>query len=82
MVILRNPFNPVSQDTHAVSVPKIAEDEILLTSAEAAKLLGFNAKSFTNTVAAGKFPHYYLMGNRNRFKKSELLTLRTRVDSK
>ncbi|OQW54955.1 MAG: hypothetical protein A4S09_17375 [Proteobacteria bacterium SG_bin7] len=61
----------------------VTEDEIFLTSAEAAKLLGYSSeKSFRNAVAAKKIPHYKLMGNQNRFKKSELLALLVRVDPK
>ena len=59
--------------------PSFTDDEILLTSSEGAKLLGYGEKSFRNAVAAGKIPHYKLMGQ-NRFKKSELLGLLIRVE--
>ncbi|OQW48546.1 MAG: hypothetical protein A4S09_13675 [Proteobacteria bacterium SG_bin7] len=61
--------------------PSFSEDEILLTSAEGAKLLGYSEKSFRNAVAAGKIPHYKLLGQ-NRFKKSELLSLLMKVEVK
>lgn len=73
---------PVTQETKdQPSSSAFTEDEILLTSAEGAKLLGYSEKSFRNAVAAGKIPHYKLLGQ-NRFKKSELLGLLVRVESK
>lgn len=70
------------QETKAQSSSTaLTEDEIFLTSSEAATLLGYMAKSFRNAVAAGKIPHYKLFGQ-NRFKKSELLKLLTRVEPK
>lgn len=63
------------------SVLPIKDDEILLTSSEGAKLLGYTEKSFRNAVAAGKIPHYKLLGQ-NRFKKSELLSLLVKVEIK
>ncbi len=73
---------PVTQDTKASpSTAAFTEDEILLTSSEAATLLGYTEKSFRNLVSLKKVPHYKLMGQ-NRFKKSELLGLLVRVEAK
>ena len=73
---------PVIQETKdQPSTTALSEDEILLTSAEASKLLGYTEKSFRNLVSLGRIPHYKLMGQ-NRFKKSELLGLLVRVESK
>lgn len=73
---------PAIQETKAQALSvAFTEDEILLTSAEGAKLLGYSEKSFRNAVAAGKIPHYKLLGQ-NRFKKSELLGLLVRVEPK
>ncbi|MGE4130141.1 MAG: helix-turn-helix domain-containing protein [Bdellovibrionales bacterium] len=74
---------PAPQAQSVERVPSFTEDEIFLTSAEAAKLLGYGSeKSFRNAVAAGKIPHYKLMGNQNRFKKTEMLALLVRVEPK
>jgi excisionase family DNA binding protein len=73
---------PASQIQSVERTPSFTDEEILLTSSEAAKLLGYGSeKSFRNAVAAGKIPHYKLMGQ-NRFKKSELLALLVRVGPK
>lgn len=73
---------PAPQVQAVERTPSFTEDEILLTSVEAAKLLGYRSeKSFRNAVAAGKIPHYKLMGS-NRFKKSELMGLLVRVEQK
>lgn len=69
---------PVEQAV-TMSSPAVTDEEALLTSAEAAKLLGYSEKSFRNSVAMGKVPHYKLFGQ-NRFKKSELLGLLVRVE--
>jgi len=44
-------------------------------------ILGYTDKSFRNAVSSGKIPHYKIF-NRNRFKKSELLSLLVKVDIK
>lgn len=73
---------PTSQIQSVEGTPSFTEGEILLTSSEAAKLLGYGSeKSFRNAVSAGKIPHYKLMGQ-NRFKKIELLALLVRVEPK
>ncbi|MBL7670760.1 MAG: helix-turn-helix domain-containing protein [Bdellovibrionaceae bacterium] len=71
----------IAYDTQVSSMPKESENEILLNSSEAAKLLSYTEKSFRNAVAAGKIPHYKLLGQ-NRFKKSELLSLLVKVELK
>lgn len=71
---------PIAQ-TVTTSSPAVTDDEALLTSAEAAKLLGYSEKSFRNAVSLGKIPHYKLFGQ-NRFKKSELVALLIRVEAK
>lgn len=74
---------PAPQAQSVERAPSFTEDEIFLTSAEAAKLLGYGSeKSFRNAVAAGKIPHFKLMGNQNRFKKTEMLALLVRVAPK
>lgn len=70
-----------SQEVIAVSSASDEIDENLLTSSQAARLLGYAEKSFRNSVALGKIPYYRLFG-RNRFKKSELLGLLVRVEKK
>lgn len=76
------PRRPAPQVESVEQARSFTEDEILMTSSEAAKLLGYaSEKSFRNAVAAGKIPHYKLMGQ-NRFKKSELLGLLVRVEPK
>ena len=71
----------IEQLESEIAMPLVAKDEVLLTSSEAAKLLGYTEKSFRNSVALGKVPHYKLFGQ-NRFKKSELLGLLVRVVAK
>lgn len=72
---------PIEKIVATVVSSSVTEDEVLLTSAEAAKLLGYSEKSFRNSVAKGKVPHYKLFGQ-NRFKKSELLGLLVRIEPK
>lgn len=71
--------------SHNQAVPTTAQpvgsDDDILTSEQAAKLLGFSTKSFRNAVAAGKVPHYKLFGQ-NRFRRDELLALLVKVDIK
>ena len=71
---------PVEQAV-TMSPPVVTNEEALLTSAEAAKLLGYSEKSFRNSVAMGKVPHYKLFGQ-NRFKKDELLSLLVKIEKK
>lgn len=71
----------VEQTDPIMPSASVTEDEALLTSADAAKLLGYSEKSFRNSVSMGKVPHYKLFGQ-NRFKKSELLGLLVRVEPK
>jgi hypothetical protein len=52
---------------------KIEEDEVL-DSKSAAKLLGITVVSLFNLCSQGKVP-YYKFGRRNRYLKSELLNL-------
>jgi len=69
----------VEQIKTEMPIPLLTMEEALLNSAEGAKFLGYTKKSFRNAVAAGKIPHYKLLGQ-NRFKKSELLGLLIRVE--
>ncbi len=73
---------PVAQVQSTERAPSFTEDEILLTSSEAATLLGYGSeKSFRNAVSLGKIPHHKLFGQ-NRFKKSELFSLLVKVEIK
>ncbi len=79
--VLFEEAKPAEQTEAVTPASSVTDDEALLTSAEAAKLLGYSEKSFRNAVSLGKIPHYKLFGQ-NRFKKSELLALLIRVEPK
>lgn len=72
---------PIDQTDAVIPSPSVTEDDALLTSADAAKLLGYSEKSFRNAVSLGKIPHYKLFGQ-NRFKKRELVDLLIKVEVK
>jgi excisionase family DNA binding protein len=77
--------NPTNQSEVSTELSKASPKELsgaeerFLTSAEAAKVLGYSEKSFRNKVSEGKIPHYRLFGQ-NRFKLSELICLIKKVD--
>lgn len=76
------PVMPITEAvTVAVAESKVVDEGSILTSAEAARLLGYSEKSFRNMVSDGKVPHYKLFGQ-NRFKKSELMGLLVKVETK
>jgi len=79
MVLESAPFKSSEDIVTPSKTPK--EEDVILTSTEAAKLLGYAPKSFMNAVSAGKIPHYKLFGQ-NRFKKQELLNLLVKVEVK
>ena len=71
-----------AQTQVSTQVKTIDADEGLMTSAQAARFLGYTSeKSFRNAVSARRIPHYKLF-DQNRFKKSELLGLLVKVEVK
>lgn len=75
------PQTPQMMGSVPSSGDEVKPDEALLSSSQAAHLLGYSEKSFRNLVSKGKIPHYKLLGQ-NRFKKIELLSLLVKVESK
>jgi Helix-turn-helix domain len=60
---------------------QLEASDCLMDSIQAAKLLGYSVKGFRNLVSSGKIPMFKILG-RNRFKRSELLSLAKRVHTK